>query len=111
GRTKVATVMRHASARRMGRSIVCPPHWRRFFIGARSPGVRAATLARVFRERLTVCAALSFRGRRIGDRARQRLGETAVAPVVHMQAIRREKYLERYAVDVVPVPHSRSSAA
>src|SRR5215813_13556593 len=73
--------------------------------GCPDSAVRAATSVRFFRDGLTVSAALSIRGCRIGDRIRQRFGETAVAPVVHMQAIRRERYLERDAVDVVPVPH------
>src|SRR6516162_7964314 len=78
--------------------------------GCPDSAVRAARSARFFRDGLTVCAALSIRGCRIGDRIRQRFGETAVAPVVHMQAIRREKYLERDAVDVVPVPHEGEAA-
>src|SRR6516164_10931548 len=67
--------------------------------GCPDSAVRAATSVRFFRDGLTVSAALSIRGCRIGDRIRQRFGETAVAPVVHMQAIRRERYLERDAVD------------
>src|SRR5262252_5653730 len=63
--------------------------------GLRMPAVRAATSARFFRHGLGIRAALSSGGCRVGDRIRQRFGETAVAPVVHMQAVRGEKYLER----------------
>src|SRR4029078_3468016 len=79
------------------------------FSRARSPAVRAATSARFFRDGLGVCAALSIRGWRTGDRIRQRCGETVVAPVVHMQPIRRQEYLERDAVDVMPVAHERKA--
>src|SRR5262249_32333557 len=42
---------------------------------------------------------------RVSDRARQRIGEAAIAPVIHMQAVRREECFEGHAGDVVPVPH------
>src|SRR5262245_2448075 len=71
--------------------------------------VRAATSAWFFRGGLGICAALSIRRYRVADRIHQRFGETVVAPVVHMQQIRRQEYLERDAVNVVPVPHEREA--
>src|ERR1700757_3307837 len=74
-------------------------------VGLPSP----APSARSSRDGLGIRAALSIRGCRVGDRIRQRFSETAVAPVVHVQPIGREKYLERDASDVVPVPHEREA--
>src|SRR5262245_13334789 len=71
--------------------------------------VRAATSAWFFRGCLGICAALSIRRCRVADRTHQRIGETVVAPVVHMQPIRRQEYLEGDAVNVVPVPHEREA--
>jgi hypothetical protein len=53
---------------------------------------RAATSARFSCDGFGACgAALWTRRRRIGDRIREGFGETVVAPIVHMQPVRRKE--------------------
>ena len=43
----------------------------------------------------------------VGDRAREQLRHAAIAPVVHVQRVRRDESLERNMLDFVPVAHQR----
>jgi hypothetical protein len=52
-----------------------------------------------------VCVAALLRRCCVGDRIREGFGETIIAPVVHMEPVRRKECLEWHTIDVVPVPH------
>ena len=48
-----------------------------------------------------VCVAALLRRCCVGDRIREGFGETIIAPVVHMEPVRRKECLEWHTIDVV----------
>ncbi len=48
-------------------------------------------------------------GGRFGDRGGEQLRHAGIAPVVHVQFVRRDEGVERHVLNVVPVAHHREA--